>query len=161
MVKWKFGQTSKSLKYYDHHCLENFVLLFMSLLQIRIAKRTMIWLVFTLSFWKKSTLNQTWRAFNIKFVPQWKDSKSSYHVRQTLTHFSKVVDLTLVLNCVKSLTAPNIFKQVKLKGAWRVLEAKNCFQIQAWIKRLRQILVFMWIIALREKFKFYFPRAFC
>ena len=41
----------------------------------------------------KNILNQTWKAFNTKFGPQWKDRKSSYQVRQVLAVFCKLVAL--------------------------------------------------------------------
>ena len=36
----------------------------------------------------KSTLDQTWKAFNTKYEPRWKDPKSSYQVGQVLALFA-------------------------------------------------------------------------
>ena len=35
-------------------------------------------------FLKKNVLDQTWKPFNTKFGPQWKDHESSYRARQNL-----------------------------------------------------------------------------
>ena len=43
----------------------------------------------------KNVLDKTWKAFNTKFEPQWKDQKSSYQVRQILALFRKLVALIL------------------------------------------------------------------
>ena len=51
-----------------------------------------------------------------------------------LALFCKLVALILGKNCVKSLRVPKTVKQIKFKGVWGELEAKNCFQIQSWSK---------------------------
>ena len=40
-------------------------------------------------------VDETWKAFNIKFGPPWKDRESSYQVRQMLALFCKLVALIL------------------------------------------------------------------
>ena len=68
-------------KYYEHGCLQNFLLLFMSLLAAPIVKNSNILAGIYFIFLKQS-LDQTRKSCNAKFGPQWKDRKSSYHVRQ-------------------------------------------------------------------------------
>ena len=43
----------------------------------------------------KNVLDQTWKAFNTKFGPQWEDRESSYQIRQILALFCKLVALIL------------------------------------------------------------------
>ena len=52
-------------------------------------------LVDFLSIHNSSLQAQTWKAFNTKFEPQWKDRESSYQVRQILALFCKLVALIL------------------------------------------------------------------
>ena len=79
-------------------------------------------------FFRKSILDQTWKAFNTKFGPQWKNRESSYQVRQVLVLFCKLAALILGENCGKSLRFTKIAKQIKFEGVWGELEARNCFQ---------------------------------
>ena len=59
------------------------------------ALKTVILLVeFTLSF-LKIILDQTRKAFNTKFGPQWTDRESSYQVRQILALSCKLIALIL------------------------------------------------------------------
>ena len=44
----------KVSKHYDHGCLQNLLLLFMSLLTVPILRKVMFWLEFTLYFFKKT-----------------------------------------------------------------------------------------------------------
>ena len=43
----------------------------------------------------KTTVNQTWKAFNTKFSRQRKDRKSSYPGRETFALFCNLIALTL------------------------------------------------------------------
>ena len=43
----------------------------------------------------KNVLKQTWKSFNTKFRPQWKDRKSSYKVRQILARSCNLIALIL------------------------------------------------------------------
>ena len=56
----------KVSKYYEHDCLQNFVLLFMSLLTTFIVKNSHVLIGIYVIFLKK-VLDQTWKAFNTKF----------------------------------------------------------------------------------------------
>ena len=71
------------------------------------------------------------------------------------------IALSLGLNCVKDLKVTKIVKNFKFENVWGQLEAKNCFQRQAFTKYLKVTLVFMRNSALREKFNFCFSRFFC
>ena len=58
----------------------------MSLLTTLIVKNSLtlpgIYFIFL-----KNVLGRTWKSFNTKFGSQWKDSKSSYQIRQDLPLF--------------------------------------------------------------------------
>ena len=77
---------------------------------------------------EKNTLDQTWKASNIKYVPQWEDVKNSYQLRHFLVLFCRLIALTLAEKCIKSLRVSKTVKEIKFKGVWRKLEAKCCFQ---------------------------------
>ena len=160
MVKKKLLIYQKVSKYYEHGCLQKFLSLFMSLLTALIGENSHI-LGGIYFIFLKNRRRPTWKAFNTKFGPQWKDRESSYQVRQILAFFCKLVALILDWNCLKGLTVTKIVKQIKFEGVWGELEAKSCFQRQPFAKCLRQTLVFLWNSALREKFNFYFPAVFC
>ena len=64
------------------------------------------------------SLEQTWKGLNIKFVPHSRDRKSSFHVRQIVALFRKLVALILSQNCVKGLRVPKTFTEINLKGVW-------------------------------------------
>ena len=59
----------------------------------------------------------TWKAFNTKFRPQWKDWESSYQVRQILVLFCKLVSLILGWNCVRVLELQKLSNKSNLKGS--------------------------------------------
>ena len=111
---WK----EKLLKYYVHHCLQNFLLLSMSLLTASIVEKSNflaeIYLIFL-----KNVLDQTWKSSDAKFWSHWKDWKSSCQVRQNLALSRKLVALILGWNCVKGLI---VTKFVKENQVWRSLE---------------------------------------
>ena len=71
-----------------------FLLLVMSLLTAQINKSShnlaAIYIIFL-----KNVLDQTWKSFNTKFRPQWKDQKRSYQVKLILAIFCKLVVLML------------------------------------------------------------------
>ena len=102
------------------------------------------------------TYSQTWKSFNTKFLPQWKDRESIYKVRQILALSCNLIALTLSYNCVKGLRVIKIIKEIKFEGVWGKFEAKNCFQRQPFTKYLRLIVLSMWNSALWEKFNFCF-----
>ena len=74
--------------------MQNLPSLFMSLLRTLIVQNSDIlagiWFIFL-----KIVLRETWKAFNSKFGPQWKDQESSYQVRQISMPFCKLVALML------------------------------------------------------------------
>ena len=76
----------------DYDFLQNFLLLFISLLTAQIVNSSRVLAVVYLIFFKNS-LKQAWKTFNVKFGPQWKYRKSSYQVRPILAIFYKVVAL--------------------------------------------------------------------
>ena len=82
----------KVSNYYEHDCLQNFLLLFMSLLTALIVRNSHtldgIYFIFL-----KNALDQISKAFYSKFGPQWKDRESSYQVRQILAFLCKSVAL--------------------------------------------------------------------
>ena len=66
----------------------------MSLLTALIVQNSYILAGIYFIFLKK-VLDQTWKVFNTKCGPQWKDGGSSYHVKQTLALLCKLVALIL------------------------------------------------------------------
>ena len=122
-------------------------------------KTVIFWLEFTLCYYK-IIVDQTWKTFNTKFGPQWKDRENSYQVRQILAVFCILVALILVWNCVKGLRVTKIVKQIKFEGVWGKLEARSCLQRQPFTKYSRQTIVFMWNSELREKVQFLFFSSF-
>ena len=82
----------KFSKYYETHCLQTFLLLFMFFfLTAKLIKKCHFQAKTFFTF-VKSVLNQTWNSVNTKFQPQWEDRKSSYQVRRILEQF-------LLLHC--------------------------------------------------------------
>ena len=68
---WKDNlvKRQKVSKYYEIDCHENFLLLFMFLLTVPIAKNCHIWVEMHFIF-LKSMLKQTWKSFNTNFWPE-------------------------------------------------------------------------------------------
>ena len=79
----KLPNHTKVSKYYEHDSLENFLLLFMSLLTLLIVKKVIFWLDFISFFWK-SNLDQTLKAFNTEFRPNIRQTCTKHFI-QTLT----------------------------------------------------------------------------
>ena len=77
------------LKYYEHDCLQNFLLLFMSLLTALIVENSQILAEIYFIF-----LNML-KVLNTKFRPHRKDRVTSFQIRQILVLFSKLVALIL------------------------------------------------------------------
>ena len=96
LLKEKFVRHQKASKYYDQNfeCLQNFLLLFISLLSVWIVRNSHISAGIYFIF-LKTTLDLTWRTLEIKFAAQWIDQESSYQVRQILGPLCKVVSLIL------------------------------------------------------------------
>ena len=104
-------------KYYEKNCLQNFYFLFMSLLAAKFIKKshmyTRVYFIFL-----KNILKQTWKSFNTKSWPRWKDGKSSKWVRQLLASFSNLIALILSENCAKGLSHTKIISSIKFEGVW-------------------------------------------
>ena len=83
-------------KYYEHNCLQNFLLLLCLYQQFLYLKTVIFYPEFPLSFWK-NVLYQTRKAFNTKLGSHWKYQKSNYQVRQILALFCKLVVLNFRL----------------------------------------------------------------
>ena len=111
---WK----EKLLKYYVHHCLQNFLLLSMSLLTASIVKKSNFLAEIYLIFLKKCP-GPNLKVFRCQIWSHWKDWKSSCQVRQNLALSRKLVALILGWNCVKGLI---VTKFVKENQVWRSLE---------------------------------------
>ena len=60
-------------------------------------------------------MKKSWKTFNIKFGPQWKDRESSFEVKHILRPFCKLVALILGYNCTKELRITKISKKINLK----------------------------------------------
>ena len=84
----------KVSKYYEHDCLESFLLLFMFLLTALIANNSHI-LARIYFIFLKNILDQSWKAFNAQFGPQWKNWENSYQVKHILAPFCELITLIL------------------------------------------------------------------
>ena len=73
----------KVSKCYETDCLQSFLLLLMHLLTAPNVKNSHF-LARTYFIFLKNVLKKTWKIFNTKFWPQWKDRKSSYQVSQII-----------------------------------------------------------------------------
>ena len=62
-------------KYYENGCLQDFILLFMSLLTAPIVQNSKIWAGIYFIF-LTNVLKQTRMSFNTNFWSQWKDRKA-------------------------------------------------------------------------------------
>ena len=134
----KICSTIKSLKKnYEHDCLQNSVLLFVSFLTALIVENSQI-LAKIFFIFLKNVLDQTWKAFNTKFGRQWKDREKTIFI---------CFNFRLGL-CQRRVT--KIVKQIKFEGVWGELEARGCFQRQSFTEYLRQTLDFVWNCGLRE-----------
>ena len=79
----------KVLKFYEHYCFQNFVLLFMSSLTASVVKNSHV-LAGIFFIFLKNDLDQVYKrkSLNTKFRPQWNDQKSSSQVKPILVAFS-------------------------------------------------------------------------
>ena len=80
MAKAKFCKITKSLKILSNWFSSKFYFLFMFLLTTIFVKNSHI-LARIFFIFLKNVLKQTWISFNTKYQLQWKDQKSSHHVK--------------------------------------------------------------------------------
>ena len=115
----------KIFNYHDHGCLQNVLLLFISLLTAPIVKNSHILAetYFNFAKKKKNVPDVTRKSFKSKFRLHWKGHKSNYQVRPTLAPFCRLVSLTL--HYASNLKVNKIVKQIKSEGAWDEFEAKK------------------------------------
>ena len=129
----------KISKYYENNCPTNFILLFLSLLAPPIVKRSQIYSGIYFIFLKHA-LRETWRCFDIKFIPQWLDRKSSYQVNQSLaTEFLQLNCPYFRLKLCEISWVTKIVKEVMFGEVWGELETKKFFRD----RRLHFLLFFM------------------
>ena len=98
----------------------------MSLLTALIVKNVHILAGIYFAF-LKNVLDQTWKVFNTKLGPQWKDWESSHQVKQILALFCKLVIWILGSNCVKGLRNTEIVKVIEFGRVSGKLIAKELF----------------------------------
>ena len=116
-------------------------------------KTVIFWLEITLSFWK-SALDQTWKAFNTKFCPQWKDPQNNF-LKISFSNFRSKLCLLHSLRVMKSV------KQIKFEG---LVRSKKLFPETTIYKRFEVNMrneIFIWNSALWEKLNIYFSWDFC
>ena len=101
-------------------------------------------------FFLGSLLKQTWKSFNTKFRPHWKEQKISYKGRQILALFFNLIILLLHPNCVKCLRVTKIVKEIKSGRVWGELQKKKIPK-QPFTKYFRLTLVSIWNSISREK----------
>ena len=103
--------------YYKHGCLQNFISFFMCLLAV------IFLLEFNVSVQKK-IVYWTWKDFNMKSRPQWKDRWSIYQVRHILALFWILVALNLGWIFVKRLRVTKLSKNHIWESVGRVRSKK-------------------------------------
>ena len=126
-IERKLSETSKSLKILRRWLSAKFSLPFMSLLTALVVKNCYIWTLICFIFLKPRR-KKTWKTFNTKFRPQWKDWKGSYQVTQVLALFCILIPLILDWKCVTDIRVKKIDKEIMFEGIWAELVAKNSFQ---------------------------------
>ena len=128
---WKenLGKYQQVLNNYENDSLQNFVLVFISLIPTKFVKNSHIWAKIYLIF-LKNVLKKTWNSFNTKFQDQWKSWKSSYQINHILAPFWYLIPVILGQGSVEVLGVTKIVKEIKFEGMWRELESKRSFQRQ-------------------------------
>ena len=126
-VLWKENLVKhKKNSTYQYGYLQNFLLLFTSLLTAKFAEDSPVLARISFIF-LKNILKQTWNFFNTKFPPQSKDWKSSYQAKQVLALFWNLIDLLFVYNSVKGVRVTKILKEILFERTWGNVESKKCF----------------------------------
>ena len=107
--------------------IEKFYFAFKSFSTAKFVKNSHLWARIYFPF-PKIVLKQIWNSFSTNFVPERKDWKSSYLVRQNLTLLCNLILLILGQKCVKGLRVINfvtkitIIIKLKVTKIWSILE---------------------------------------
>ena len=109
-------------KYYEKDCLQNFLLLFRSLLPTKFVKNSHIWDKIYFIF-RKNVLKQIRNSFNTKFQAQWKACSSSYQLKKILAVFYDLIAPILGQSTVEFFGITAIVKEIKFEGVWDKLES--------------------------------------
>ena len=117
------------LNNYENDSLQNFVLVFISLIPTKFVKNSHIWAKIYFIF-LENVLKQTWNSFNTNFQDQWKSWNSSYQVNHILAPFCYLIPLILGQGSVEALGVIKIVKEIKFEVVWCELESKRSFQRQ-------------------------------
>ena len=151
----------KTSKYYETDYLENILLPFIFLLTTNFVKTSHIQTKKFLIF-LKNILNQTWNAFNTKFLCQWKDRKSIYQVKEAFALFCCLISMNFRLNMFQiPKTYQNSQKIINFEGVLDELHSKKVFHRQSFTKYLRLTLISIWKSTPREKFNSFFLGLSC
>ena len=128
---WKenLGKLQQVSKYYERDCLQIFLLLLMSLFEIKFVKNSHIWSRIYLIF-LKNVLKETRNSFNTKFQAQWKACSSSYEVKRILALFCNLIRLILGQSSVEVFGVIENVEEIKFEGVWDKLESKKRFMRQ-------------------------------
>ena len=133
-VLGKLKSTSLKIWWKRLPFLQIFLLLLMSLLEIKFVKNShilgKIYLIFLKNVLKISLvkLKQTRNSFNTKFQAQWKACSSSYQLKQILAVFCDLIPLILGQSSVEVLGVTEIVKEIKFEGVLDKLKSKKIFQ---------------------------------
>ena len=73
----------------------------------------------------KNVVDQTWKVFNTKFGPKWKDPKSSYQVRQIIALFLQISCSNFKLKLSKVFELQKLSSKSNLQGLGRVWKKKE------------------------------------
>ena len=116
-----FVKHEKVWKYYETHCVEKVIFLFMLLWTPIFVENSNISATIFFIF-LKNLLKQTWNSFDTKFQLQGKDLRSNYQVKENFRNFCQLVIMVLGQNNVKGL---KFTKCLKKNYDWRGLELEK------------------------------------
>ena len=114
-------------KYYGNDSLQNFLLVFMSLIPTKFVRNSHIWTKIYFIF-LGNVLKQTWNSFYTNIEDQWKSWKSSYQAKQILALFCYLIPLILSQSSMEALGVTIIVKKIKFEGVCDESESKRGFQ---------------------------------
>ena len=104
--------------------LQSFLFLFMSLVTVLIVKNSHI-LAGIYFIFLKNVHDQTWKSFNTKFRPQWKDRKSSYQSKTDFSIFLQISCCNFRLKLSKALELRKLSDKFNLEGSGASLKEKT------------------------------------
>ena len=147
------------LKYYEHECLKNFVLLVMPLFSVLFVKSSYILTGICFAFLRNHPRRDL-KGFQYQIRSSVKGSGKQLPCKTNFRLFLEISYSDFSRNSVKGFRVTKIFDQIKFEGVWGELEARNCSQRQSLTKYLRQDSSFPVEWSTNGKVQFLFFRRF-